>query len=126
MLSVARARPARPHTRSVPLSQGDRRGWWPATAAVALATLDRQLLHPALAKLLKDPSGRTRGTAAYSFTLFTRDDLAGGCVADPKVLPVAVARGPVRVKRRSKDTRCGTASTSMPRCRSCQELTTTS
>ena len=38
--------------------------------------VDRKLLHPALAKLLKDPSGRTRGGAAYAFTHFTREDLA--------------------------------------------------
>lgn len=54
-----------------------------------LARIDRKLLHPVLAKLLKDPSGRTRGTAAYSFTLFSRDDLAAmaqevhDAVADP-------------------------------------------
>lgn len=38
--------------------------------------VDRKLLHPALAKLLKDPSGRTRGSAAYAFKHFTREDLA--------------------------------------------------
>lgn len=41
-----------------------------------LEGVDRKLLHPALAKLLKDPSGRTRGGAAYAFAHFTRDDLA--------------------------------------------------
>ena len=41
-----------------------------------LEGVDRKLLHPALAKLLKDPSGRTRGGAAYAFTHFTREDLA--------------------------------------------------
>lgn len=38
--------------------------------------VDRKLLHPALAKLLNDPSGRTRGGAAYAFSHFTREDLA--------------------------------------------------
>ena len=41
-----------------------------------LEGVDRKLLHPALAKLLKDPSGRTRGGAAYAFAHFTREDLA--------------------------------------------------
>lgn len=40
-----------------------------------LEGVDRKLLHPALAKLLKDPSGRTRGGAAYAFAYFTREDL---------------------------------------------------
>ncbi|MGB1131094.1 MAG: DUF6288 domain-containing protein, partial [Haloferula sp.] len=39
--------------------------------------LDRELLHPTLAKLLDDPSGRTRGSAAYAFEHFSRQDLAG-------------------------------------------------
>ena len=41
-----------------------------------LEGVDRELLHPVLAKLLEDPSGRTRGSAAYAFTHFTREDLA--------------------------------------------------
>jgi hypothetical protein len=41
-----------------------------------LEGIDRKLLHPALAKLLKDPSGRTRGSAAFAFAHFTREDLA--------------------------------------------------
>ncbi|MDB4438446.1 hypothetical protein N9195_02540 [bacterium] len=40
-----------------------------------LEGVDRKLLHPALTKLLKDPSGRTRGSAAYAFAHFTREDL---------------------------------------------------
>ena len=38
--------------------------------------LDREILFPALRKLLKDPGARTRGCAAYAFTHFSRDDLA--------------------------------------------------
>lgn len=38
--------------------------------------VERKLLHPVLAKLLKDPSGRTRGSAAYAFAHFSRRDLA--------------------------------------------------
>ncbi|MFT5109821.1 MAG: HEAT repeat protein [Pseudoalteromonas tetraodonis] len=38
--------------------------------------LDREILYPAIVKLLEDPSGRTRGSAAYAFTHFTREDLA--------------------------------------------------
>ena len=38
--------------------------------------VDRELLHPLLAKLLEDPSGRTRGSAAYAFLHFSREDLA--------------------------------------------------
>jgi hypothetical protein len=38
--------------------------------------VDRALLYPAIAKLLKDPSGRTRGCGAYAFTHFSREDLA--------------------------------------------------
>lgn len=41
-----------------------------------LEGIDRELLHPALAKLLKDPSGRTRGSAAYAFRHFSREDLS--------------------------------------------------
>jgi hypothetical protein len=38
--------------------------------------LDRELLHPAIAKLLRDPGGRTRGCAAYALTHYSREDLA--------------------------------------------------
>jgi len=38
--------------------------------------VERKLLHPVLAKLLKDPSGRTRGSAAYAFAHFSRRALA--------------------------------------------------
>jgi hypothetical protein len=37
--------------------------------------VDRELLHPALAKLLQVPGGRTRGTAAYAFVHFSREDV---------------------------------------------------
>ncbi|MDB4518118.1 HEAT repeat domain-containing protein [Akkermansiaceae bacterium] len=42
-----------------------------------LEGVDRELLHPALAKLLRVPGGRTRGTAAYAFVHFSREDLGG-------------------------------------------------
>lgn len=41
-----------------------------------LEDVDRKLLHPALVKLLGDPSGRTRGSAAYAFAHFSREDIA--------------------------------------------------
>ena len=38
--------------------------------------LDRELLYSAVGKMLDDPSGRTRGCAAYTLTHFSREDLA--------------------------------------------------
>jgi len=41
-----------------------------------LKGLDRELLYPTVAKLLKDPSGRTRGCGAYLLKFYTREDAA--------------------------------------------------
>jgi len=41
-----------------------------------LEGLDRQVLYPAITKLLDDPSGRTRGCGAYAFAFFSREDTA--------------------------------------------------
>jgi HEAT repeat protein len=41
-----------------------------------LGGLDRQLLYPAITKLLHDPSGRTRGCGAFAFQYFSREDTA--------------------------------------------------
>jgi len=41
-----------------------------------LEGLDRELLYPAVAKLMKDPSGRVRGCGAYPLKFFTREDTA--------------------------------------------------
>ena len=38
--------------------------------------LDRKLLYSGITKLLHDPSGRTRGSGAYAFQFFNRDDVA--------------------------------------------------
>ena len=40
-----------------------------------LAGLDRQLLYPAMAKLLTHPSARVRGSAAYAYRYFTPEDV---------------------------------------------------
>jgi len=38
--------------------------------------LDRELLYSGITKLLYDPSGRTRGSGAYAFQFFSREDVA--------------------------------------------------
>ena len=38
--------------------------------------LDRKLLYSGISKLLNDPSGRTRGSGAYAFQFFNRQDVA--------------------------------------------------
>lgn len=41
-----------------------------------LDSVDRELLYSAITKLLNDPSGRTRGSAAYALNFFSRQDTA--------------------------------------------------